>query len=282
MFVVYNEGELREALESSQTIASSTFGLADVYIEKYIVNPRHIEFQILGDSKGNVVHLGERECSIQRRHQKLIEEAPSPVLTPELRARMGEIAVKAGRWVNYEGAGTIEFLYSNGDFYFLEANTRVQVEHPITEMVYGIDIVKEQISIASGNRLSFNQEDVRANGWAIECRINAEDPDNDFRPCPGKINALYMPGGAGVRVDSHVYAGYEIPPFYDSMISKLITYGKDRKDAIGTMQRCLGEFLIDPIKTTAGFQKMVLSDSDFQKGDYSTRYVEKFFPKREE
>ncbi|MDD3088570.1 MAG: acetyl-CoA carboxylase biotin carboxylase subunit [Candidatus Omnitrophica bacterium] len=282
MRVCHNDVRLVSAFITAQSEAEAAFGNSAVYMEKYIEAPRHIEFQIFADDKGNVVHLGERDCTVQRRHQKLIEESPSPVLTEKLRKKMGEAAVEGARNVAYRGAGTIEFLLDGDNFYFMEMNTRIQVEHPVTETVTGFDLIKEQVRVASGMPLSFRQEDVHIKGHAIECRINAEDPDNDFRPCPGKINALYMPGGAGVRVDSHVYAGYEIPPFYDSMISKLITYGKDRKDAIGTMQRCLGEFLIDPIKTTAGFQKMVLSDSDFQKGDYSTRYIEKFFPKREE
>ncbi|MEK7353096.1 MAG: biotin carboxylase N-terminal domain-containing protein, partial [Chloroflexota bacterium] len=237
MIIVTCEAELTQALESSQAIAKTTFGLPDVYIEKYIPHPRHIEFQIMADSHGNVIHLGERECSIQRRHQKLIEESPSPALTPKLRAEMGAAAVKAAKWVNYEGAGTIEFLYSDGDYYFLEANTRIQVEHPVTEMVTGIDIVKEQIQIARGHKLSIKQKDVRANGWAIECRINAEDPLNKFAPSPGKLRGYRSPGGIGVRVDSGVYTRYTIPTIYDPMISKLIVWGRDRNETIARMRR---------------------------------------------
>jgi pyruvate carboxylase subunit A len=274
MGIVRNEGELRAALESSQAIASSTFGLADIYMEKYLENPRHIEIQIMADIHDNVVHLGERECSIQRRHQKLIEEAPSPVITSELRAVIGETAVKAGRWVNYEGAGTIEFLYSNGDFYFLEANTRVQVEHPVTEMVYGIDIVKEQISIAAGNPLSFKQDEVKARGWAIECRINAEDPLNRFVPSPGKLRGYRSPGGIGVRIDSSVYTRYTIPPIYDPMISKLIVWGRDRTEAIHRMRRALYEYIILGLKTNIPFHKAVMENERFISGELTTHFIE--------
>jgi pyruvate carboxylase subunit A len=274
MGIVRKEGELREVLESSQTIALSTFGLADVYIERYLENPRHIEIQIMADTHGNVVHLGERECSIQRRHQKLIEESPSPVITPELRARMGETAVTAGRWVKYEGAGTIEFLYSNGNYYFMEANTRVQVEHPVTEMVYGIDIVKEQISIAAGNPLSFKQEDVSPWGWAIECRINAEDPLNRFVPSPGKLRGYRSPGGIGVRIDSSVYTRYTIPPIYDPMISKLIVWGRDRNEAIRRMRRALYEYIILGLKTNIPFHKAVMENERFMSGELTTHFVE--------
>ncbi|MBN2076228.1 MAG: acetyl-CoA carboxylase biotin carboxylase subunit [Dehalococcoidales bacterium] len=274
MVIVQNDEELLDALESSRAIASSTFGLADIYMEKYLKHPRHIEIQIMADSHGNIVHLGERECSIQRRHQKLIEEAPSPVITPELRDRMGETAVKAGRWVDYEGAGTIEFLYSNGDFYFLEANTRVQVEHPVTEMVYGIDIVKEQILIAAGNPLSFKQEDVRARGWAIECRINAEDPLNRFVPSPGKLRGYRSPGGIGVRIDSSVYTRYTIPSIYDPMISKLIVWGRDRNEAIHRMRRALYEYIILGLKTNIPFHKAVMENERFISGELTTHFVE--------
>ncbi len=274
MSVVYRQDELKEALESSQTIASKTFGIADVYIEKYVDNPRHIEIQILGDTFGNVVHLGERECSIQRRHQKLIEEAPSPVITPELRERMGETAVKAGKFVRYEGAGTIEFLYSNGEFYFMEANTRVQVEHPVTEMVYGIDIVKEQISIAAGNPLSFSQADIKPNGWAIECRINAEDPLNKFIPSPGKLSGYRSPGGIGVRVDSGVYTRFTIPPIYDPMISKLVVWGRNRDEAILRMRRALYEYIILGVKTNIPFHKAVMENERFISGELNTHFVE--------
>jgi pyruvate carboxylase subunit A len=274
MKIVASEGELREALESSQAIAATTFGLADVYIEKYVSHPRHIEFQILADSHGNTIHLGERECSIQRRHQKLIEESPSPVLTPQLRAEMGATAVRAGQWVNYEGAGTIEFIYSDGKYYFMEANTRVQVEHPVTEMVTGIDIVKEQIRIASGLTLSMKQDEVRSNGWAIECRINAEDPLNKFMPSPGKLSGYRSPGGIGIRVDSGVYTRYTIPAIYDPMISKLIAWGRDRDEAIARMRRALYEYIILGVKTNIPFHKAVMENPRFIKGELSTHFIE--------
>lgn len=274
MTIVNNESELKTAIESSQAIAKSTFGLADVYIEKYLTHPRHVEFQILGDAFGNVVHLGERECSIQRRHQKLIEESPSPALTPEIRARMGAAAVAAGKAVSYEGAGTIEFLFSNGDFYFMEANTRVQVEHPVTEMVTGIDIVKEQIRIASGLPLSMTQEDVQPRGWAIECRINAEDPLNNFVPSPGKLKGYRSPGGVGIRVDSGVYTRYIIPPIYDPMISKLIAWGRDRDEARTRMQRALYEYIIAGVKTNIPFHKAVMENPRYIEGELSTHFIE--------
>jgi pyruvate carboxylase subunit A len=274
MTIVPNDGELVKALESTQAIATTTFGICDVYIEKYLTNPRHIEFQILGDSKGNVIHLGERECSIQRRHQKLIEESPSPAMTPELRIEMGEIATNAARWVGYEGAGTVEFLFSGGRFYFLEVNARVQVEHPVTEMVTGIDIVKEQIRIVSGLPLSARQEEVRINGNAIECRINAEDPLNDFAPAPGKITAYHAPGGMGIRVDSGVYASYTIPPFYDPMISKLIVWGRDRNEAIARMERALYEYVVAGIKNNIPFHKAVMENPRFLMGELGTHFID--------
>ncbi len=274
MTIVAHEGELANALKSSQAIATTTFGLCDVYIEKYLSHPRHIEFQILGDSKGNAIHLGERECSIQRRHQKLIEEAPSPAVTPEMRATMGAIAAKAARFVGYEGAGTMEFLFSDGKFYFLEVNARVQVEHPATEMVTGVDIVKEQIRIASGLPLSVRQEDVCMNGWAMECRINAEDPLNEFAPSPGKLKAYHPPGGTGVRVDDGVYTHYTIPPYYDPMISKLIVWGRERNEAIHRMQRALYEYVIVGIKTNIPFHKAVMKNSRFVKGELETHFIE--------
>jgi pyruvate carboxylase subunit A len=275
MSIVKDDNELLDAFEHSQTIAKTTFSLADVYIEKYLNNPRHIEIQILGDSKGNIIHLGERECSIQRRHQKLIEEAPSAAVTPDLRKEVGEVAVKAARWVGYEGAGTVEFLFSDGKFYFLEVNARVQVEHPITEMVTGIDIVKEQIRIASGFRLSTNQEEVRMNGWAIECRINAEDPLNDFVPTPGKINDYRVPEGVGIRVDSGVLANFTIPPFYDSLITKLIAWGRDRNEAIIRMRRALCEFVITGVKNNIPFHKAVMENPRFITGELGTHFIEK-------
>jgi len=275
MTIVMNEGELLKALESSQAIATTAFGLADVYIEKYIPHPRHIEFQILGDSQGNVIHLGERECSIQRRYQKLIEEAPSPVLTPQLRIEMGKVAVNAARWVGYEGAGTIEFLFSKGKFYFLEVNARVQVEHPVTEMVTGMDIVKEQIRIASGLSLGIKQEEVLMHGCAIECRINAEDPLNEFTPSPGKLKNYRSPGGIGIRVDSGVYTHYTIPPFYDSIISKLIAWGRDRNEAIIRMRRALYEYIIVGVKNNIPFHKAVMENPRFVRGELGTHFIER-------
>jgi len=274
MSIVMDDNQLRDALGYSKAIASTTFGVGDVYIEKYLNNPRHIEIQILGDSKGNVIHLGERECSIQRRHQKLIEEAPSPAVTSELRKEMGEIAVSAAKWVGYEGAGTVEFLFSDGKFYFLEVNARVQVEHPVTEMVTGIDIVKEQIRVASGLPLSIKQEEVRMNGWAIECRINAEDPLDDFVPTPGKIKAYQAPGGIGIRVDSGVYTHSTIPPFYDSMISKLIVWGRDRNEAVIRMRRALYEFVIAGVKNNISFHKAVMENPRFVTGEMGTHFIE--------
>ena len=274
MIIVAGESELQEALESSQAIAKTTFGLGEVYVEKYISHPRHIEFQILADSHGNVIHLGERECSIQRRHQKLIEESPSPVLTPQLRAEMGATAVQAARWVNYEGAGTIEFIFSEGKYYFMEANTRIQVEHPVTEMVTGIDIAKEQILIARGLPLSVTQDEVRMNGWAIECRINAEDPLNNFAPSPGKLKGYRSPGGIGIRVDSGVYQRYSIPSIYDPMISKLIAWGRDRTEAITRMRRALYEYIIAGVKTNIPFHKAVMENPRFMNGELSTHFID--------
>ena len=274
MNIVMNDGELQKALEYSQAIAKTTFGLCDVYMEKYLPNPRHIEIQILGDFEGNVIHLGERECSIQRRHQKLIEEAPSLAVTPELRKEMGELAANAARSVGYEGAGTVEFLLSDGNFYFLEVNARVQVEHPTTEMVTGIDIVKEQIRIASGTPISIKQEDVRMNGWAIECRINAEDPLNDFAPSPGRIGEYLAPGGFGIRVDSGVHNHYMIPPLYDSMIAKLIVWGRNRNEAILRMSRALYEYVIAGVKNNIPFHKAVMENPRFVEGELGTHFIE--------
>ncbi|MFH1552110.1 MAG: acetyl-CoA carboxylase biotin carboxylase subunit [Candidatus Omnitrophota bacterium] len=282
MRVCHNDVRLVSAFLTAQSEAEASFGNPNVYMEKYIEEPRHVEFQILADEKGNVVHLGERDCTIQRRHQKLIEESPSISISEKMRKEMGEVAVKGAKMVDYRGAGTIEFLVAGDNFYFMEMNTRIQVEHPVTEMVTGVDLIKEQIKVAAGQTLSFRQEDIEFKGCAIECRINAEDPEHDFRPSPGKISALYIPGGPGIRVDTHVYAGYEIPPFYDSMIAKLIAYGYTRDECIKTMHRALDEFLVEPIKTTVDFHKKVLIDSDFQKGNISTHFVEKFFPKKEE
>jgi pyruvate carboxylase subunit A len=274
MSVAYNKEELKEVIESAKNIAKSAFGDPTVFIEKYLENPRHIEIQLLGDKHGNIIHLGDRECSIQRRHQKLIEEAPSPIMTEELRERMGEAAIKAGKAINYDSAGTVEFLYENGNFYFLEMNTRVQVEHTVTEQVTGIDIVKAMIKIAAGEELTLKQEDVEIRGHAIECRINAEDPLNDFVPCPGKIKLYRSPGGPGVRIDSGVCGGAEIPPYYDPMIAKLITYGNSREEAIVRMRRALKEYVIVGVTTNMPFHRAVLEDEKFIRGEISTHYVE--------
>lgn len=285
---VEREEDLEEVISSTQKLAQSTFGDDSVFLEKYIDQPRHIEFQILADEHGNVIALGERECSIQRRHQKLIEESPSPVMTPELRQKMGEVAVRAARAIGYTNAGTVEFIYSaNGNgaggpsqpqFYFLEMNTRVQVEHPLTEMVTGVDIVKEQIRIAAGMPLSLSQDQVQIQGWAIECRINAEDPLNNFVPCPGKLRGYRSPGGIGVRVDSGVNTSYSIPPFYDPMISKLIVHGRDRAEAIQRMRRALYEYIIVGVKTNIPFHKAVMNSPAFQRGELTTHFVDQFHP----
>ncbi|RJQ37060.1 MAG: acetyl-CoA carboxylase biotin carboxylase subunit [Dehalococcoidia bacterium] len=274
MVIASRDDEVQQALDSCRRIAASTFGLAEVYIEKYLEHPRHIEFQILGDSLGNVIHLGERECSIQRRHQKLIEESPSTALTGGLRRAMGETAVKAVKSVGYEGAGTVEFLYQGGEYYFLEVNTRVQVEHPVTEVVTGIDIVKEQIRIAAGMPLSVKQADVTLRGWAIECRINAEDPNQNFAPSPGKLKGYRSPGGIGVRVDSGVHSRYTIPHQYDPMISKLIVWGKDRDEAIARMRRALYEYIIIGVPTNIPFHKAVMENPAFVRGELGTNFIE--------
>ncbi|RBQ23662.1 Pyruvate carboxylase subunit A [Candidatus Methanobinarius endosymbioticus] len=274
MRTVYEEDELVRAIESTQSVASTNFGDSTVFIEKYIEKPRHIEFQILADDHGNTIHVADRECSIQRRHQKLIEEAPSPIMTDELRERMGESAIKAVEYIDYTSAGTIEFLYSGGEYYFLEMNTRIQVEHPITETVTNIDLVKEQLKIASGAELSYSQKDVKVNGHAIECRINAEDPLADFAPNPGKITGYRSPGGPGVRLDSGVYMNYTIPTFYDSMISKLITWGSNRNEAINRMKRALSEYIILGVKTTIPFHKAIMRNNYFLEGDLHTHFVD--------
>lgn len=273
-----NEAELIKNFEMARSEAQAAFGNPGVYIEKLIVNPRHIEVQLLGDGKGNVIHLGERDCSIQRRHQKLIEESPSPFVDDELREKLGTAAVAGAKKINYRGAGTIEFLVDKDkNFYFMEMNTRIQVEHPVTEMVTRVDIVKEQLRIASGEGLRFKQEDIKFEGHAIEVRINAEDPDNNFAPCPGKIESFHVPGGPGIRVDTHVYAGYVIPPYYDSMIAKLIVWGENRDEALSRMRRALKEFIIDGVKTTIPFHQKVMEDSRFTSGDFDTSFLEGFF-----
>ncbi len=276
MRMVNNESELENAWQTARAEAEAAFGNPALYIEKFIERPRHIEIQILADEHGNVIHLGERDCSIQRRHQKLIEESPSPIVTPELREAMGQAAVKGAKSVKYRNAGTIEFLVDkNGNFYFMEMNTRIQVEHPVTEMVYGIDIVREQIRIASGEKLNIKQRQLKPNGHAIECRINAEDPYNGFRPSPGKITGLHFPGGFGIRVDSHIYQDYVVPPYYDSMIAKLIAHGKTRDEAIARMLRALEEFVIEGVHTTIPFHIKLLNSPEFRSGiDYDTKFID--------
>lgn len=272
--IVSKAEELIPAYNVAKAEAKACFGDDRVYMEKYIINPHHIEFQILADSYGNVIHLGERDCSIQRKNQKVIEEAPSTLLSKELREEMGSIAKKAAKAVNYENAGTIEFLVDDhGKYYFMEMNTRVQVEHPITEMVTGIDIVKEQIRIAFGEELKYSQDDITIKGHSIECRINAENPHKDFRPSPGRITGLNIPGGFGIRIDTAVYEGYTIPPYYDSMIGKLIVYGENREEAIMRMKRALWEFVIDGVDTNIDFQFDILNHKDFKDGNYTTSFL---------
>lgn len=273
--VARDEKELRSGFKVTQKEAEQAFGNPGVYLEKFIEDFRHVEIQVLADQHGNVIHLGERDCSIQRRLQKLVEETPSPAITPELRKKMGEASVKAAKAVNYEGAGTIEYIFNreNNEFYFMEMNTRIQVEHPVTEMVTGVDLIKEQIRIANNEPLSVKQEDVQFDGWSIEVRINAEDPFNNFMPQPGKVNAYLAPGGFGVRVDSAVYPGYSIPPFYDSMVAKLITYGATREEAVNRMKRALDEFMIEGVKTTIPFHRRLMDHEVFAKGDFNTNFL---------
>ncbi|MGN0145073.1 MAG: acetyl-CoA carboxylase biotin carboxylase subunit [Clostridium sp.] len=272
--IAYNDEEFIRGYRTAKAEAKACFGNDTLYLEKFIQKPKHIEFQILADEYGNVVHLGERECSMQRKNQKVLEEAPSNVLTEELRHKMGEIAKKAALAVDYKNAGTIEFLFDkDNNFYFMEMNTRIQVEHPITEMITGIDIVKEQIRIASGEKLRFNQDDINIKGHAIECRVNAEDPDHDFRPCPGEITELCVPGGMGVRIDSAIYCGYKIPHCYDSMIAKVITYGNDRNEAIVKMRRALSEFAVGGVKTNINFDLSILDTEEFIRGEYDTSFL---------
>lgn len=279
MRLVRQESDFSRLFQAAQGEAEAAFGNPGVYLEKFIERPRHIEFQILADSFGNAIHLGERECSIQRRHQKLLEEAPSSLLTPELRAAMGEAAVKAAQSIHYVGAGTVEFLVDgDGQFYFMEMNTRIQVEHPVTEMITGLDLVREQIRIAQGEPLTLAQADVRWQGHAIECRINAEDPQQNFRPHPGRISAYLPPGGPGVRVDSHVYTDYEIPPYYDSLIGKLIVWGPDRLAAIERMRRALRECAITGVPTTISFHQKILEHPAFLAGDVCTNFIEENLP----
>jgi acetyl-CoA carboxylase biotin carboxylase subunit len=278
MRVAHNDVSLVKGYHTARSEAEKAFGNSGVYIEKYIENPHHIEFQILADTRGNIIHLGERDCSIQRRNQKVVEETPSPLIEnkfKDLRKKMGKAAIKIAELAHYTSAGTVEFIVDDGgNFYFLEMNKRIQVEHPITEEVTGVDLVKQQIMIAMGEPLRLSEKDIVFKGHAIECRINAEDPFDDFRPCPGRIEMYYAPGGRGVRVDSHAYAGYVIPPHYDSMIGKLITYGKDRKDAMDKMSRALSEYMITGIKTTIPFEQAILQDPNFRRGVYSTNFIE--------
>lgn len=275
MRIAYSDSELEKAFRQARAEAKTSFGNSEVYLEKFVEKPRHIEFQILGDKFGNYVHLGERDCSVQRRNQKMIEESPSVALSPALRKEMGEASLKAARAANYWGAGTVEFLLDKeGNYYFIEMNTRIQVEHPVTEMVTGMDLIKEQILVANGEPLQFSQEDININGWAIECRINAEDPDNNFIPYPGTITSYYLPGGIGVRVDSVAHAGFKISPFYDSMIAKLICWGRDRKEALQRMERALMEFKLEGIKNTIPFHLKVLQNEFFQRGDINTHFIQ--------
>ncbi len=274
MKIVHNPTSLGNAFLTTRAEAMAAFGDGEVYIEKYCERPRHVEIQILADRHGNVIHLGERECSIQRRHQKLLEEAPCPIMTPELRKRMGDAAVAAAKSVNYSNVGTVEFLLEDDEFYFMEMNTRVQVEHPITEMITGVDIVKEQILSAAGEKLRYAQEDIKFNGHAIECRINAEDPEN-FLPSPGKVTYYHVPGGLGVRVDSAVYDQYVIQPYYDSLIGKVIVHADSREDAIERMNRSLDEYIIEGVKTTIPVFKKILRDPDFLSGNTDTKFLER-------
>jgi acetyl-CoA carboxylase, biotin carboxylase subunit len=277
MRIAHNDVSFAKEFHVARNEAEKAFGDGRVYIEKYIERPRHIEFQILADSHGKVIHLGERDCSVQRRHQKLIEEAPSPFLTPDLRKKMGKAAIRAAEAAEYENAGTIEFLVdAKGNFYFIEMNTRIQVEHPVTEEVTGIDLIKQQIHIANGEKLEFDQGDIKFEKHAIECRINAEDPARNFAPSPGTIGLYYAPGGHGVRIDSHVYSGYVIPPYYDSMIGKLICFGSTRKVALERAYRALSEYLVRGIKTTIPLHKAIMADPMFIEGKATTAYMEEF------
>jgi len=275
MRIVWEESEFQKAFQTARTEAEAAFANGDVYIEKFIENPRHIEIQVMGDQHGNVYHYGERDCSIQRRHQKLIEESPSPAVDEDLRTSMGDAAVKGAQSVNYEGAGTIEFLLDkHKHFYFMEMNTRIQVEHPVTELVYDVDLVRQQIMVAAGEKIETKPK--KPHGHAIEFRINAEDPENNFRPSPGKITSLHFPGGFGVRNDSHIYQSYSIPPYYDSLIAKLIVWGTDRERAIMRGKRALSEFIVEGIKTTIPFHLKVLEDDRFKSGIFDTSFLEKF------
>ncbi|MDI2588001.1 MULTISPECIES: acetyl-CoA carboxylase biotin carboxylase subunit [unclassified Psychrobacillus] len=276
--VAKDEEDLIKGIKITQKEAAAAFGNPGVYLEKYIEVFRHVEIQVLADGHGHAIHLGERDCSVQRRMQKLVEEAPSPALSPELRAEMGEAAVKAALAVGYESAGTVEFIFDHihQKFYFMEMNTRIQVEHPVTEMITGIDLIKQMLLVASGEKLAFKQEDIKLNGWAMECRINAENPAKNFMPSPGLVEFYLPPGGLGVRVDSAVYPGYSIPPFYDSMVAKLITYGETREEAIAKMKRALSEFAIEGVETTIAFHEKLMNHEVFVSGDFDTKFLEKY------
>ncbi len=275
MKVAENAGELREAFSTARAEARSAFNDDSVYIEKYLSQPRHIEVQVLADTHGNAVHLGERDCSLQRRHQKVLEEAPSPALDDATRKKIGDIVVDAIKSLGYRGVGTIEFLYENGEFYFIEMNTRIQVEHPVTEMITGIDLIREQIRVAAGERLEVNQSDIKARGWSIECRINAENPLT-FAPSPGKITEYHPPGGLGVRFDSAIYSGYSVPPYYDSLVGKLIVHGATRTEAIMRLKHSLNEMVITGIETTIPLHRALLEEDDFNSGDYHIRWLERW------
>ena len=279
MRVVESEKDLINAIEITKTEALSFFGNDEVYLEKFLTTPRHVEIQVLADQHGNAIHLGERDCSMQRRHQKVVEEAPAPGISAELRNKIGSICAKACKQINYCGAGTFEFLFENGEFYFIEMNTRIQVEHTITEMITGVDIVQEQILIAGGNPLSYKQKDIQIHGHAIECRINAEDPYN-FMPSPGKITQYHAAGGLGVRVDSHIYNGYTVPSYYDSLVGKLITFADSRSKAIIKMQNALNEMVIDGIKTNIPLQRVIMEDATYRKGEVNIHYLEKMLGRK--
>ena len=279
MRVVRTEAHLSNALQLTQQEAQTAFGDGTVYMEKFLENPRHVEVQVMADQHGNAIHLGERDCSTQRRHQKVIEEAPAPGITPQQRAEIGGICVEACKRIGYRGAGTFEFLFDGGEFYFIEMNTRIQVEHPVSELITGVDLIREQIRVAAGERLSYTQDDIVIRGHAIECRINAEDPVT-FMPCPGTVNGFHAPGGPGIRVDSHIYDSYKVPPNYDSMIGKLIAFGEDRHEAIARMRMALDETVLDGIKTNIPLHKWLLQDAGFIKGGFNIHYLEKRLDER--
>ncbi|MFC1514333.1 acetyl-CoA carboxylase biotin carboxylase subunit [Candidatus Omnitrophota bacterium] len=284
MRICHSDVRLVSAFITAQSEAEVAFGNSQVYVEKYLHEPRHIEIQLVADTHGNVIHLGERDCSIQRRYQKLIEETPSPVIDAKMRRRLGDYAIKAAKALNYSNVGTMEFLMDakTKQIYFMEMNTRIQVEHPVTEEVTGVDLVKLQILLAAGQKLTIKQDEIKVKSHSIECRINAEDPDHDFIPSPGKIEFLYLPGGSGVRIDTHIYSGYKIPPYYDSLIAKLVITRKTRRECIITLRRALDEFMIDPVKTTIAFYRRVIDDSAFTKGNYNTHFLDKFLEQKGE